>query len=151
MNLRRQKMKTRFSTSTGLSLFALVFVAQVGCGGKPASVSGTVTVDGTPLTQGSVVFAPSSGGMRASGIIQADGSYEIKTNRDAGLEVGEYDVSVVAREVVETGPGSPPIPGKYLAPKRYGNVKTSGLHYSVEKGNNTIDIELSSDNAKDEG
>ena len=126
-------------------LTILPLVLLVGCGGKPASVSGVVTVDGKPLETGMVTFAPSGGGMRASGIIQSDGSYQVKTNRDAGLDIGEYDVAVVSREVVDTGPGSPPMPGKYYAPNRYGRMRTSGLHYSVAKGSNEINIELSSE------
>lgn len=117
----------------------------VGCGGKPAKVSGAVSVDGKLLDQGTVFFAPAAGGMRASGIIQSDGSYVIKTNRDTGLEVGEYNVGVVSRELIRPNPGGPPMPGEYIAPKRYGNPKTSGLSYTVEQGSNEINLELSSD------
>jgi hypothetical protein len=37
------------------------------------------------------------------------------------------------------------MPGKYLAPKRYGKTQTSGLRFSVKKGSNSINIELSSE------
>ena len=139
--------QSRSSKSKTLNALAGLFLLtlMVGCGGKPAVVTGTITVDGEPLTQGSVTFAPSNGGLRASGVIQSDGSYEIRTNRDAGLDIGEYDVAVVSREVIITSSNTPPMPGKYLAPKRYGKVKTSGLHYAVQKGSNIIDIDLSSE------
>lgn len=114
-----------------------------GCGGKPASVSGTVSVDGKPLDQGTVGFTPTAGGMRAVGLIQSDGSYQLKTNRDRGLDVGEYTVTVTAREAVQTE-GGPPMPGKYLAPKRYGSTRTSGLVEQVESGSNVIDLNLES-------
>lgn len=105
-------------------------------------------MDGKPLPNGNVVFSPAGGGMKATGLIKNDGSYQIRTNSDAGLELGEYDVTVVSREVISSGPDAPPMPGKYLAPKHYGNAKTSGLHYQVEKGSNQIDINLSSEDSK---
>ncbi|MEO2049398.1 MAG: hypothetical protein ABGX16_22805 [Pirellulales bacterium] len=129
----------RGSTYLGASLLILFLV---GCGGKPAIVSGIVTINGNPLDQGTVGFAPVSGGMRAVGLIQGDGSYQLRTNREKGLEVGNYVVTVLSREILKSKPGQPPMPGKYLAPKKYGRAKTSGLSFEVVRGNNTIDIEL---------
>ncbi|MEM8944950.1 MAG: hypothetical protein AAGD11_07170 [Planctomycetota bacterium] len=125
-----------------LGTAAMLFFV-VGCGGKPATVTGTVTIDGSSLQQGQISFTPTGGGMRASAIIQNDGSYEIRTNRDFGLEIGEYAVAVVSREIIKPSSGGPPMPGKYLAPRKYGRTKTSGLKYTVEKGSNEIDIDLS--------
>ena len=136
-----QKCRTSFF---GFCL-SLSLVYLVGCGGKPATVSGIVTIDGKPLQQGTVAFSPASGGMRATGAIRTDGSYKIRTNRESGLDIGDYEVSVVSREIVISEPGLPPMPGKYIAPKRYGRPKTSGLRFNVEKGKNTIDIELESE------
>lgn len=127
----------------------LLFLVLVGCGGgKPATVTGIVTIDGKPLSNGTVTYSPAGGGMKAIGLIKSDGSYQIKTNSDAGIDIGEYDVAVVSREVISSGPDSPPMPGKYVAPKHYGNMKTSGLHYQVEKGSNQIDIDLSSEDSR---
>ena len=120
-----------------------------GCGGRPAAVTGTVTVDGQPLDQGTVGFTPTGGGMRAVGLIQSDGTYELKTNRDRGLEIGEYAVTVTAREAVKTD-GGPPMPGKFLAPKRYGSTRTSGLVQQVEGGSNVIDLNLESGGEEEE-
>ena len=130
-------------------LLALLFLG--GCGGKPARVSGVVTLDGKPLERGMVGFAPTGGGMRAAGIIQSDGSYTLSTNRESGLETGEYLTTVVSREPgVENPQGGPPMPGPYITPRHYAIAKTSGLRFQVERGSNTIDIELSPA-AKDTG
>ena len=139
------KLTPRCSGSIGNVMMSMALLLVVGCGGKPAKVSGTVSIDGAPVQQGTVTFAPTGGGMRATGIIQSDGSYRIQTNRDVGLEIGEYDVAVASREIISTGEGSPPRPGKFFVPSRYGRTTTSGLHYSVEKGSNVIDIDLSSE------
>ena len=127
-----------------LSLMIAAAVSSVGCGGLPASVSGTVTVDGKPLEKGRVSFMPAGGGAMATGVIESDGSYELSTNRMPGLETGQYNVSVVSREMVPNEDGGPPQQGKYLAPKKYSSPSTSGLQFNVEKGSNTYDIELTS-------
>ena len=44
----------------------MLLAALAGCGGKPATVSGVVTLDGKPLERGSVGFTPVAGGMRAA-------------------------------------------------------------------------------------
>ena len=114
-------------------------------------MSGTVTVDGKPLEKGRVSFMPTAGGSMAVGTIESDGSYEIMTNRMAGLQVGLYNVSIVSREMVQDKHGGPPAQGKYLAPKKYSSPSTSGLQCNVEKGSNVYDIELSFDGQKPSG
>ena len=123
----------------------LILASTVGCGGRPARVSGVVSVDGKPLDRGKVSFSPTSSGQMAVSIIQDDGSYELMTNRERGLEIGDYRVSIVSREMDQTDDGGPPMQGKYLAPKRYSTPSTSGLQFSVEAGSNTIDIDLTSE------
>lgn len=126
----------------GLSLC----VALAGCGGNPATVTGVVTMDDKPLERGNVGFNPAAGGLKAVGSINSDGTYELSTNRESGLQTGEYKVTVVSNEPGEPDPnGGPPMPGKSLIPRRYGRTNTSELSYSVEKGSNTIDIKLTSE------
>jgi hypothetical protein len=84
--------------------------------------------------------------MRAASSIAADGSYELKTNRESGLDVGEYRVTVSSREPGEEPKhGGPPMPGPYITPRSYAVASTSGLTYQVEAGSNDINIELSSE------
>lgn len=128
-------------------VFALIAVLLVGCGGKPSEVSGVVTLDGQPLSHGMIGFTPVGGGMRAAGEIKSDGGYTLSTNRELGLEPGEYTVTVVSRErgIVSPDSSGPPLPGPYITPKRYAVDSTSGLKFTVERGDNTIDIPLTSD------
>ncbi len=123
----------------------LLLVPFSGCGGKPAQVSGTVSVDGVPLDTGTIAFVPSGQGMRATALIESDGSYEVRTNRETGLDTGHYKVAISAREVVKPEGGGLPMPGEYLVPRQYGNTETSGLEYTIEEGSNVIDINLQSD------
>jgi hypothetical protein len=127
------------------SVILVLAIVSLGCDGKPATVAGTVSLDGELLRQGTIAFVPANGGMRSTALIESDGNYEVRTNRDLGLEIGEYKVAVSSREVVTRGNGGLPVPSKYLAPKRYGNTETSGLSFEVVKGSNPINLELTSE------
>jgi len=134
-------------TSWHCAVLSLVAILLAGCGGKPSQVSGTVTLDGKPLERGTVGFTPANGGMRASGVIENDGTYTLTTNRDSGLEPGEYMVTVVSREPGPPATTGPPAPGPYITPQHYAAEATSGLKFTVERGSNTIDLELTAADA----
>jgi hypothetical protein len=92
-----------------------------------------------------IVFAPVSSGKPATGSIEADGRYDIKTSHEFGLAPGKYKVAVSIREMPKNvRRGDQPPPGKLLIPAKYEQSTTSGLEYDVTPGNNTIDIPLSS-------
>lgn len=122
--------------------------AVIGCGPtQEATVAGTVTLDGNPLTTGSVVFMPTSSGTQVYGTIDASGSYELFTGQQRGLRPGNYVATVVAREKPATNVtelGGPAPPGKAITPAWYASRKTSGLNFTVAPGTNEINLELSS-------
>jgi hypothetical protein len=123
--------------------------AIVGCssGGLGAEVSGKVTLDGEPIGPGVVIFAPSGGGENpATGAIQTDGSYFLKTSREEGLRPGKYQVALQIHEIpTDLVPGQRDMrPAKSRIPTKYTDVKSSGLEYDVVSGSNTIDLEMTS-------
>ncbi len=126
-------------------LFAASLLA--GCSKYGASVHGTVRLDGQNLPRGKVMFSPAEKGPPATGKINADGTYSLKVGTEESLPAGVYTATVVAHEQADLskreGGAPPPIP-KRLTPVKYQKVTTSGLSYTVEKGNNEINIELSS-------
>jgi hypothetical protein len=122
----------------------------VGCnGGRKLSalveVTGQVTLDGKPFSQGIVAFIPDGAkgttGPIAGGNIDANGHYRIKTAGKDGAGVGWYTVTVESSNqgsLVENQPLAA-IPG------RYSNPETSTLKKEVKAGNkNVIDLELTS-------
>jgi hypothetical protein len=131
-----------------ICLFILVALGPVvGCSGtnQEAEVSGTVTLDAKSIGPGIVVFAPIEGKTPATGTIEPNGNYSLKTSRETGLAAGKYRASVSIREMPATvNPGDRPPPGKLLIPEKYELSTTSGLEYDVMPGSNTIDIALSS-------
>lgn len=101
---------------------------------ETARVHGTVTVQGKPLSSGSVTFVPERGRF-ATGEIKADGTYKLKTYVEAdGASVGKHRVKITALESKKTMNRENDEPVKSLIPERYGVESTSGLTYEVKSG-----------------
>lgn len=144
-----------------LGLLALV----IGCSGddRVATVHGTVTLDGAPVSDASVTFMPKEGGRPAFGITEADGTYTLTTFEDGdGAMVGNHVVTVTAvdeevntkveaaveehgslAEVMHPNRRSPK--QTWRVPQVYSESETSGLEFEVERGeSNQADFTLSS-------
>lgn len=146
----------------GVALATLVLVT--GCGpGKPATVpvSGTVTLDGSPLEGAAVTFTPAAGGRLATGTTDASGKFTLMTFvAGDGAIAGSHKVGVSKMEAGATpqaDPNSPPgtmlsgppgaggsQPPKSLIPKKYSNPEKSGITVEVKSGMEPVTIELSS-------
>ena len=91
---------------SGLLLSLVAFLCS-GCGQPDdrlptARVSGTVALDGQPLTAGNIMFFPDSGGKHAVGMIGADGAFHLSTYESGdGAVVGKHKV------VIQISHGSP--------------------------------------------
>jgi hypothetical protein len=83
----------------------VVLTMTIGCSRSPydlAPVNGRVTIDGKPLSQAKVMFAPveigdnPNPGKPAFGLLRDDGSFVLTTyDQDDGAVVGEHWVSIV--------------------------------------------------------
>ena len=124
-----------------------------GCG-KPAGlpnmvpIRGTVSYDGSMLTEGTVIYAPiASEGRQARGTIQPNGSFRLTTLREHdGAQHGEYKIVVIA---LEPHPGEPPsreeveaaggrINRGYVIPERYTSAARTTLTDSVNADHNGV-------------
>jgi len=136
--------KFRFSILP--ALLGLLVVS--GCSGSPEPtypVEGTVSLDGKPMTRGTVLFEPVAAGTdgkvhSARAAIAGDGSYRLST-------FGEYDGAVAGRHraVVLAGSANPENTGgkpEPVFPVKYSSTRTSGLEYEVKPEPNRIDIPL---------
>lgn len=147
----------RFSLSV---LVCVVMVAGlVGCdgggGAGTATVSGTVTYNGSPVEGASVVFAPTdSSGKTAAGTTDAQGNFTLTTvEAGDGAVPGAYGVTVTKLEggaapgetlteeeaYARHFPGSgtaaaQPAEVKDLLPPKYKTAATSELTATVEAG-----------------
>lgn len=132
------------------SLLALGLLLLTGCTGgglnvPTGTVSGTVTIDGKPLSDATITFIGETNGDTASGALQSDGTYSLKYGSGFSVPAGDYRVVVVAGAAGGSGPANPedlmktvkvpqilksPIPDKYKDPK------TSALVAVVKEGTN---------------
>ena len=137
--------------------------ALAGCESKMhfehAKVHGKVTYQGKPVTLGSVLFVPveppKDGSMQpASGSINPDGTYELKSEDAAGAILGDHKVVVIAVDggkpeapkAADAAPApasaSKAVQFKTLVPKKYSDPASTPLTRKVVAGDNTIDLEL---------
>jgi hypothetical protein len=141
-------MIARISKAQVTCAFLMLAAGVAGCGGTyDATASGIVTLDGNVVPRGTVSFHPVAGGPPPLAHISPSGEYEVRTGREAGLPVGEYQVTVTASEppaVKQTATGAPPPPGKPITPAWYASKDSSGLKVVVESGDNELDLELKS-------
>lgn len=118
----------------------LILLLLAGCNARESAVTGKVTIDGAPLTTGTVVFYPTGEGAAAYGSIQPDGTYKLDTGASGGLVAGDYVVTVVATTKPQPGFEF----GKVITPVRYNKVETSDLKFTVKSGSNRIDLAMHS-------
>jgi hypothetical protein len=120
-----------------------VFLCGCGSGG-PYPVDGRVVwKDGSPATElagSQVVFDLPEKQTSARGIVQADGSFHLSTNKpDDGALAGEHKVAIIETRKQQGGPDSSNIaPGVMDA--RFYDLKTSGLSATVKPGTNKITL-----------
>jgi hypothetical protein len=120
----------------------LALMVVVGCstsGPETAQVTGIVRLDGQSLTAGIITFTP-AGGRSATGFIQTDGTFTLRTYQDS-------DGALVGKHVVTITPGNsgaptrpdfdsdrPTIATKSPLPVKYGIPGSSGLEFEVKAG-----------------
>lgn len=130
---------------------------------KTYQVTGTLTVNGKPVDQATLVFLPSAAdGYPATGITDADGKYQLTTfTAGDGAVPGDYTIKVSKFKYSETSASATQVyasseeelaayqldegsaaPPKSLLPPRYANPATSGLTYKVTETDSTFDINL---------
>lgn len=154
-----------------LAIACVMILATLGCnkGSKLDdlnSVSGVITLDGTPLEGASITLYPTAPGARSAGCISsADGKFKFQTlTSNDGVANGEYQVSVTkmimenaytdeeAKIFSEAGgkshkqvfPGRPEPTPKNELPEKYAKPDTSGLTLSINGPTKELKLELTS-------
>ena len=122
--------------------WAVSVLALAGCGSggpKIVPVSGSVTIDGQPLTYGHVQVLP-AGWRPASGRLDGSGRFVLTTTTpNDGCPVGTHPVVVLAGESLT------PETMKWHAPQKYADVATSDLKVTITGPTDDLKIELKSD------
>jgi len=116
-------------------------------GPKRHQISGTVSLDGTPLKVGEILFLPEHGTTSLSGTSINDGKYLIHESK--GLVAGLYKVSISSTELRPFPEGAPKDPmgdsmqAIELIPVRY-NSETELTLEVKDDGSNSASYKLTS-------
>jgi hypothetical protein len=135
----------RWKTSRAWRVWAALLLLGLGagCGSGLQPVRGKVTYpDGTPVTEGTVVFESTEAekAVTARGQIQPDGSYELGTHRPGdGAPPGKYRVLVAPKNDPNAvdKPQRPP-----AFDPRFAAFNTSELVFEVKSGANEFPIQV---------
>lgn len=128
----------RPSFAAALAGAAIAFAAGCGSQEKPIDISGKVTFNGEPVTEGSVQFIEDATGRGAEIELGPGGTYK------AGLFAGNYRVVVTPPYIVDTSSGMPNPYYKKVKniPKKYHSTATSGLTAIVSPEQTSHDVAL---------
>jgi hypothetical protein len=145
-------------------LSILVLIAGCGSNGpEMAKVRGIVTLDGKPVEDAAVGFAPQNGDRPATGTTDASGQFTLTTFTPGdGAVVGTHTVTVskirssgqqVDASTVPAGSNAMPLSGptapgaikiQWVVPPKYADPKTSGFTVDVKRGMEPVTLELKS-------
>jgi hypothetical protein len=153
-----------FKRGLAIAICSVALITTGGCNSGPPTgdVSGTVTMDGQPVTNAIVTFVPQNGGQNAIGKTDDSGKYELYRRGDRGALLGPHTVVITtvqepsgpveeissdSDEYLKQATGGnrsdydraivkEPIPARYN--------KQSTLNAEVVKGQNTFDFALTS-------
>lgn len=133
-----QSKTTHWATYTLLLSTGLLCLGCAAEGPASGMVSGTVTLDGQPLSNADVQFYPVQG--RASyGVTDQSGQYELMFTYDTkGCLPGEHQVKISTQRFESDEPGAARLPE--LVPRKY--RKPGELTATVAPGENEINFDL---------
>lgn len=128
-----------WTASSRRLLVAVCLLTLCGCGGL-YPVQGTVTLDnGTPLSQGMVVFENVDGTTMGRGTLQSDGSFQLSTqNPNDGLKPGRYKVLINPMDMSDVPDEQKKLPFDV----KYTRFQTSGLEVEIKAEPNQVPLKL---------
>ncbi len=127
-----------------IAALALASLAACGCGRETGKVTGRVTFQGKPVTEGRIMFSDPEYGTYFTAPLDANGRFEMRTAEGPGLWVGPYKVTILPSIVdPPIGPAPPPKPRPVLnIPARYRDPKTTPISVEVGASNEPFDFVL---------
>lgn len=126
------------------ALALISIVALTGCSGdKHRAVSGEVSLDGEPVSNGSILFLPTSGDGKKGAAEITEGKYAIPAEQ--GLPPGNYRVEIrwskpTGKQIPSGDPGMMMDERSEAMPDKYNTAST--LTAEIIAGNNRHDFKL---------
>ena len=135
-------MLLAFNSKLSLIVCCLVAVSISGCGGKfsTAPVSGTITLNGSPLSDATVTFTPAAVGAEvpaSTGRTDTSGKYTLSLISDdsPGALVGKHTVRIAKNVQIESDIMTP-------ADRMKSALPDHDFSFEVKSGSNTADFKL---------
>jgi hypothetical protein len=139
------RWRARLIMRHGYLFLIIVLVTVSGCGdGRPmrVPVSGTVLIDGQPLSRGNIKFVPENG-RPSAGKIGQDGRFTLTCYDGAdGAILGKHRVQVAANRGISESKI------EWFAPQKYADFRTSEIEVEISQPIDDLKIELKSDGKK---
>ena len=139
-------MKARTHGRAAAALLLTAAVGVSGCGGDLVNATGRLTYKGKAVPSTLVIFLPEDGSRRSTGLTDDDGNFTMRFSRThSGVKLGKHTVylryDVSAEEETHQ---IPPKASRELRAviARYGDPKTSPLHYEVTRSGQVFEIPL---------
>lgn len=129
-----------------LLMTVLSAITMTGCGSGVSEtprgdISGKVTFQETPVTDGTVNFFSGKTGIAAGAKLDSEGTFSIPD----GIEIGTYTITITP-PYVEEPPGLSPAESKPKEfkeiPEKYRSGETSGLTAEVKSGANHFEFDM---------
>lgn len=116
---------------------------MVGCGASDrdavvGTVTGTVTLKGSPMKQGIIHFVNSGMGSEASAELTDSGQYRV----EVPIAAGEYQVRFGPPLLPPPDQMASAKPVTVTVPAKYQDVATSGITATIKEGENQHNFEL---------
>ncbi len=121
-------------------------LVAAGCGG-PSSLSGTVTLDGAPLTGATVVLHPDTkddGAELVVGSTNSDGRFVIRPAAGRSIARGTYKMTLSKRAEQTPLQARLMLPGNELVPAKYNDLAKNELPVINVPTSGDIVVELTS-------
>jgi hypothetical protein len=130
-----------------LAVLVSALVVLPGCGSSEAvgKLSGRVTFQGVPVSEGLIVFSNPAQGAHMKVELRPGGDYVVKRFGTEGVPLGKYQVWITPPLLdAPMGPArEPPRIREYQnIPKKYRDANTSGLTLTVEEGENLFYVNM---------
>jgi len=152
--LRSSKMKRTRSLAARLIMVGILFgpflLLACGCGptmGPTVEVSGKVTLEGEPFSEGRIWFTSPRSGAGFNANLGSDGTYALSIlDVEIGETYGVFIGGVEPKEGEVDGAGAPKGPSPPPVPAKYWEATTSGLTATIDSPQKaTFDFDLESE------
>ncbi len=135
------------SICTRVIVVCILIAGAVGCDDRPkrVAVSGSVLIDGEPLTVGNIRFVP-TGQRPSAGTLDENGRFTLTCfDGNDGTVLGTHRVQISASEIINGNKV------KWHAPNKYSDFRTSGISVEITEPIDDLVIELTWDGEKKPG